>query len=300
MIPKISPCNYNINPYNGINNSYSNKNLSFTSLPCTLDGYTDVYGNHRSTQHTTTLRNDLDYDKVGKIVHEHINSVKHKNLEDKIRSYFVNTSNLDSSDTRIPKVTIYSMAGSDGTEAYAIANAIIKRIGFENAKKYVFPIKVSDVCENIIKDYGNKGRVYFLDNEIDKLKSIKPYLEPTGKIMRGDNLKEYKISQDFRNCFTFETADLQEQIEKFPKPKKNELNIVIIRNCLAQAFGAIETSILLEKIPQHLPKDSLVIFGDYDTKIKMPDVFHYRKDLYPIDTENNIYLVYPVQSVGYP
>ena len=61
--------------------------------------------------------------------------------------------------------------------------------------------------------------------------------------------------------------------------------------CLAQAFGSIETAILLNDIHNHVPPGSLVIFGDYDTKIKMPHVFQHREGLFPIDTKNNIFMV---------
>ena len=293
MIPKISPCNYNISSYSSKNNSYLNKNISFTSLPCTIDGYTDAYGTHRSTQHTTALRNDLDYNKLAYIVDNYAKHGKNK-FQWFLERYFKKLPNTNKTENNLPKVTIYSAAGSDGTEAYAIANAIIKKMGLDNAKKYVFPIKVSDVSEDIIENYGKKGIIYLYDGEIEKLKAIKKYLTPTGNIYDGkiEDLKEYEISKEFRDLFTFETADLQEKIENFPKAEKNELNIVIIRNCLAQAFGSFGTDNILYKIYNHLPLGSLVIFGDYDTKAILPSVFKYPPLGLPlIDYKNNIYTV---------
>lgn len=290
MIPKVSSYNYNISSYNSVNNSTLNNRLAFTSLPCLFDDYTDTNGISRSTQHTTDLREDLDYKKVAKIVHREIKSKLRKNFKNNICSFFKKTSDFD--EKCLPKINIYCMAGSDGTEAYALANAIIEEMGFEKSKKYVFPIKVSDACENIIEEYGKKGIIYFYDDEIKKLKAIKKYLKPTGNIYdKITDLKEYEIAQEFRNCFTFETEDFQEKIKNFPPDKENELNIILIRNCLTQSFGSIQTAVLLNDMPNHLPSGSLVIFGDYDTKIKMPHVFQHREGLFPIDTKNNIFMV---------
>ena len=299
MIPKVS--SYNINSYNSVNHSTLNNKPVFTSLPCFFDDYTDTNGISRSTQHTTDLREDLDYKNVAKIIHREIKRNLRKNFKNNIVSLFKKTSQSDLGDICAPKVNIYCMAGSDGTEAYALANAIIEEMGFKKAKKYVFPIKVSDACENIIEEYGKKGIIYFYDDEINKLKSIKKYLKPTGNIYNYNpagntkiemkDLKEYEITQEFRDCFTFETADFQEKIKNFPLAKKNEFNIILIRNCLTQSFGSIQTTVLLNDMPNHLPSGSLVIFGDYDTKRKMPLVFQYREGLFPIDTKNNIFMV---------
>ena len=291
MIPKVSSYNYNINSYNSVNPYTISNKPSFTSLPCFFDSYTDSNGIRRSTQHTTDLREDLDYKKVAKIVHREIKSKLRKNFKNNVVSFFKKT--YDFEEKHLPKVNIYCMAGSDGTEAYALANAILEEMGFEKAKKYVFPIKVSDACENIIEEYGKKGIIYFYDDEIKKLKAIKKYLKPTGNIYdKITDLKEYEIAQEFRDCFTFETADFQEKIKNFPPDKENELNIILIRNCLTQSFGSIQTAVLLNDMPNHLPSGSLVIFGDYDTKRKMPLVFQYREGLLPIDTKNNIFMVY--------
>ena len=190
------------------------------------------------------------------------------------------------------------MAGSDGTEEYAIANSIIGKMGFENAQKYVFPIEVSDVSPKIIEQYGKRGVVFLLDKEIEKLKHISKYLKCTGNTYpQWSVYKEYSLSSEFRNCFTFEVMDLQEKIEKFPPKKENELCIFVIRNCLAQAFGSLETGMLLNKMAEHLPYESLAIFGDYDTKTKMPSVFAHSWSISPIDYKNNIYKIISVKRI---
>ncbi len=292
MIPKVSSYNYNTNFYNSVNHYTLSNEPAFMSLPYMSDDYTDSNGIRRSTQHTTDLREDLDYKKVAKIVHREIKSKLRKNFKNNIVSSLKKIPRSDLGGMYAPKINIYCMAGSDGTEAYALANAIIEEMGFEKAKKYVFPIKVSDACENIIEEYGKKGIIYFYDDEIKKLKAIKKYLKPTGNTYdKITDLKEYEIAQEFRDCFTFETADFQEKIKNFPPDKENELNIILIRNCLTQSFGSIQTAVLLNDMPNHLPSGSLVIFGDYDTKRKMPRVFQHGEGLFPIDTKNNIFMV---------
>lgn len=273
------------------------KKLSFKSLPCLLSSYTDCYGVQRCSQHTTDLREDLDYDKLAGIVYDSVKS----RLPQKRKKFLLfrrkSVQNFVNSIEILPKVTIYSMAGSDATEAYAMANSIIGKMGFENAQKYVFPIHVSDVSKKIIEQYGEKGVVFLSDTEIEKLKYINKYLTCTGnKYPQHPGYKEYILAPEFRNCFTFEVMDLQEKIEKFPPKKENEFCIFAIRNCLAQAFGSLETDILLDKMAEHLPHGSLAIFGDYDTKIRMPSVFAHSYHIKPIDYKNNIYKIFSVKK----
>lgn len=272
-------------------------NSSFKSLPCLLSSYTDCYGVQRCSQNTTDLRKDLDYDRLADIIYDYVKS--HLPLQKRFlffnRKSFPNVSNDKAT---LPKVTIYSMAGSDGTEAYAIANSIIGKMGFENAQKYVFPIEVSDVSPKIIEQYGKRGVVFLLDKEIEKLKHISKYLKCTGNTYpQWSVYKEYSLSSEFRNCFTFEVMDLQEKIEKFPPKKENELCIFVIRNCLAQAFGSLETDMLLDKMAKYLPHESLAIFGDYDTKIKMLNVFKHSYNMIPIDYKNNIYKIFSLNRI---
>ncbi len=287
-----------INPITNFYNNYGNSqipktdnDLSFKSLPCLLYSYKDCYGVQRASQNTTGLRIDLDYDKLADIVSDSIKSC-HLQKDKKFPFFRQKSSQEAEASENPPKVTIYSMAGSDGTEAYAIANSIIGKLGFEDAQKYVFPIHVSDVSKKIIEKYGQKGMVLLLDEEVEKLKHIRKYLNYTGNdYYDGFRYKEYSLAPEFRNCFTFEVMDFQEKIKNFPPPKENESCIFAIRNCLAQAFGTIETSILLYDMARHLPPESLAIFGDYDAKIKMPDVFKHSRHIIPVDYKNNIYKI---------
>ena len=187
---KINPVTNFYNYYGKSQIPKTKNDLSFKSLPCLLYSYKDCYGAQRASQNTTGLRNDLDYDKLADIVSDSIKSYPRQ--KDKKFPFFRQKPSQEAeASENLPKVTIYSMAGSDGTEAYAMANSIIGKMGFENAQKYVFPIHVSDVSPKIIEKYGQKGIVLLLDEEIEKYVQIIDDDITDDKL--GDLLKDYQF-----------------------------------------------------------------------------------------------------------
>lgn len=273
--------------YSGTTNNYSTNNirnnLTFTSLPCdfrtAFQAYTDIHGISRCTQNTTGLRNDLDYAKLARRIKENMGW---QSIQGKIEPKAERISNLLKRLTKdiLPKsgtqeieqtvsgepskrAKIYSMAGSDGTEAYAIANAVIGELGFENAKKYVFPIYVNDVKEWVINEYGKAGKIWFDDDETEKLPYIKEFL--VEECHEEDQKRTlYSLKQEFRDCFKFEVADLQAVIERLPEPSEDEYCTFVIRNCLAQAFGGIGANNVLRELIKKYPSDADIVLGGYD------------------------------------
>lgn len=254
----IKPVNFNKYCYE----NYNKQNPSFTSIGPIFKDYRDVNGVLRSTQITTDfiLREDLNYKSLAKTIHKEINPLVSKNILQKIARYL---KIIPTEPWR--KAKIYSMAGADGSEAYAIADAIIGEIGFEKAKKYVFPIYVSDVDKWVIDTYGKSGQIDIFDEEIEKLPNIKTFLTKIGSD-KTYKKSTYSIKPEFRECFEFEVADLQAKINDLPDPEENEFNVFIIRNCLVQAFNIFERDAILNQLTTKYPQDAIVVLGGYDLK----------------------------------
>ena len=249
----ISPVN--INNYNRQAKPVKN-NPSFTSGWFSFISYIDIHGIERGGQVNTSLRT-LDYKKLAQTIVSEIAPKKPKSFIGKMgRCLGI------SHKGPWEKANIYCLAGADGTEAYAIADAIIGEIGFEKAKQLVFPIHVSDVTEWVINEFGKAGKINFSDKEIEKLGNIRKFLVEKG--VSGDSTKTYELKPEFRECFEFETADLQAKIENFPGIKEGEFNVFAIRNCLFEGFERGERDNILKKLTQKYPERAMVILGEYD------------------------------------
>lgn len=230
--------------------------------------YVDCNGVLRGTQNTTAAREDLDYVKFAQI----------------LKTRF----------EKFNKINVMPMNGSDGTEAYLLANAIIDVFGKEDAEKKVFPIKVTDVDDFIISNFGKKGIVAFEPKDIKHFKpqnfskyflEIGPWNVP--KITNGysEDTKVFKLKPEFRKYFQFEVMDLQERLENI-KDKGN--SVVIIRNCLKQSFGENETLKIINKIQTKLKAQSLFIIGGFD-RMMMPNIVKYMTNLKFSEIEKNIF-----------
>ncbi len=218
--------------------------VSFGSLPFSLNSYTDMYGVQRSTQNTTEKRSDLNYKNLAAI------------METRFRHY--------------DHVNIMPMNVSDATELYYITNAIVERCGFERFKSRYTPILATDVCGDVIKDYPMRGIVFLKTNEIlelsprilvpeDILKYEDVYID---SLFNGENCyKLYRLNDDYKCLFKCGICDFKKRLQNM----KDEGNsVVIIRNCLRQSFGDIESSTIVCKLDKILNGASLLITGNYD------------------------------------
>lgn len=153
--------------------------------------YIDINGIKRFSQNSTCARLDLNYTELAKIIKERFKHFK--------------------------KINILPMNGSDGTEAYLIANAIINTFGLKEAKKKVFPIEVTDIDPYIIESFGKKG-IIALEPCDEKLfgENLNVFFEktdktelPVGPIYPVQDYNAYKLKPEFKNLFTFKVMDLQ-------------------------------------------------------------------------------------------
>ncbi len=221
-------------------------NNTFKSLSYIPDLYTDIYGVVRTTQNTTEKRNDLDYDKLAKI------------LETRFKSF----------DT----VNICPMNVSDGTEAYCVANAIIRNEGWNTFKKKYAPVNASDISRNIIEKYPQKGILHLYYDEIELFKGLEiNILEESIKddyknyVLFQTNFpdKLYRLNPEYTKHFDFKIIDLQQRLNEF-EDKGN--SVIFIRNCLKQSFTDNSFTKIIKQAAKTLKGKSLFISGGYDTK----------------------------------
>ena len=215
---------------------------NFTSL-FRFSSYIDCNGQYRQTQNTTEKREDLDYDECASLVKQRF--------------------------SKFDKINIMPMNGSDGTESYLLAHSLLKVFGEKKALEKVFPITVTDVDPFIINKFGKKGIVALNPEDIKAFgDKFDKYFEEISmdelpKIDNGYSLraKAFKLTPFFRNLFEFKVQDFQKRIEKL---KDDGNSVVIIRNCLAQAFGYVQSMLLTNELSQKLKGASLFVIGQYD------------------------------------
>jgi len=198
-------------------------------------------------QNTTDVRDDLNLDKFTKKI---INNFKNK-----------------------PKVNIYSLACSDGTEPYAVAIKLLKKIKPKQKEKF-FPIHASDIDPFMIDDCCKSGLIGLLPEDIEKIgtKNLDRFLSPSDKALPCppqwgmENIKNYEVSEELKNAVEFKVGDMFKEIRAI----KDEGNSVFIcRNVLPHLkeyyFGIISL------VSERFKDGSLFVIGDYDRK-KIPDL----------------------------
>lgn len=218
-------------------------NIYFKSLGFNLVRYTDISGKTRETQNTTSVREDFDYDKFA------------MTLKKRFKEH--------------DKINLRLMNVSDGTEAYLIANSILKVFGKKEAEERIFPIQAGDVCSFVIDNYGKQGIVALTENEkvlfgenFEKYFTEIPF-ERLPKHRYLPDSKAYELNPQFKKYFSFYTEDFQKTLKSLPKDEGN--TVISIRNCLRQSFPSYpERGLIIAKIHKILKDASLFVIGGYD------------------------------------
>lgn len=252
-----------------VTDAYINYRLPFGSLDFNSYEYVDYKGKLRKSQSTTGRRTDLNYDNVADVI---------------IRKF-----------RDFDNVKIMPMNVSDGTEAYFLANSLIRKVGFEEFKKRYAPICASDIYMPVIKSYPANGIVFFNKEEFsyfnnqskNLFKKVNPKIYETLIINPIDlqNKNLYKLTPDFRNCFNFQTIDLQKRLKLF---KDQGNSVVLIRNCLYHSFGESESIEIIKKVASKLKGESLFIIGGFD-RAKMSEKFMDEMNKYFKEIDYNIF-----------
>lgn len=218
-------------------------NLNFKSLSYNHVQYIDSKGIQRTTQNSTGMRKDLDYDELATLIKQRFPDSK--------------------------KIRIMPMNVSDGTEAYLIANSILKIFGKEKAKEKIFPIHASDISSYIIDNFGKRGVVALTDDEKQLFgKNFDKFFKETSfdKLPKENypkDAKAYELTPEFKKYFNFYSTDFQKRLNLLCDEGNS---VVIIRNCLAQSFKFYELPNIIFPLGDRLKQGSLFVIGDYDRK----------------------------------
>ena len=221
----------------------SNSSVNFRSINFRWVTYVDCNGIHRDSQNTTGKRNDLDYDECARLIKKRF--------------------------SKFSKINIMPMNGSDGTGTYLLAHSLLERFGEKKAKEKIFPITVTDVNPFIINEFGKKGIVALDPEDIEVFgKKFNKYFEeipmselPQIPLAYSKNARAFRLTPFFKSLFNFKVQDFQQRIGQVNDQGNS---VVIIRNCLAQAFGYVESMLLVGKVDNKLKDSSMFIIGQYD------------------------------------
>lgn len=243
-------------------NQYQNK-PSFKSIYYQANTYKDRFGVKRETQNSTCKRNDLNYDKLAKIIPLRFKDCDH--------------------------VNIMPMNVSDGTESYYIFKPLAEEVGLEEFEKK-YTINATDVCRDIIDTYPKRGLVQLFKGEPEEL-SI--YRQPMFNEVPGEQAykivgkelecKLYELKPEYKKYFNFGVQDFQDRISNL-EDKGN--SVVVIRNCLRQSFGDLRAATIVYKLADKLKGPSLFITGDYDRGMPM---FESALDDRFVEIEHNVW-----------
>ncbi len=169
-----------------------------------------------------------------------------------------------------PKVNVFSLASSDGSEAYSIAMMLIAKLGEENARKF-FPIIAVDIDRTITRN-ARKGFINL--SEGDELRinkytgnQLNRFFERTeqrflsdkiGGSDRRELLTKFKIKPILQDKVVFITEDLNTYVKKMP----DQNNLIFCRNCWPYLWKTREE--FAAKLSEKTDINSYLIVGDFD------------------------------------
>lgn len=169
-----------------------------------------------------------------------------------------------------PKVNVFSLACSDGSEAYSIAMLLISKLGEEKAKKF-FPIIAVDFDRKITRN-ARKGFMNLSANDelrINKYtgnrlnaffeRTAQTFLsEKKGSTDNSELLTKFKQKPILQDKVNFITEDLNTYVEKMPD--KN--NLIFCRNCWPYLWKTRNE--FAQKLSEKTDINSYLILGYFD------------------------------------
>lgn len=192
------------------------------------------------------------------------------------------------------KINIFSLACSDGSEAYSIAMLLISKLGLEKAQKY-FPIIAVDFDKKITRN-ARKGFISLSANDELKINTItnnqlNKFMTRTDKSFISDKiggtdkrelLTQFKINPILQDKVVFITEDINSYIDKIP----NETNMIFCRNCWPYLWKTAED--FAQKLSGKIDKNSYLATGSYDFLLCPMTI----KDCYGFTKHNKFEKVY--------
>lgn len=192
------------------------------------------------------------------------------------------------------KVQTYSLACSDGSEAYSYILTILNKIPKIEIGKY-FPIIASDIDKEMIKT-AKSGRINiadfeydFFENPVVKMsKFFKNKSEPIE--IANDKLgikpiHSYRPVKELRKNVMFRVNDILSEIENI----KDESNTVVMCRNVFPYLNEEYTDNVILSVSNKLKTGSIFVTGDYDEKVNISQKLLNNGFFNPICGENNIF-----------
>lgn len=193
---------------------------------------------------TDVNRDDLDFKKATKIIHELYKDA--------------------------PKVNFYCTACSDGSEAYTFDMHLRENEPYKGASEKFFQIIATDVDPTILR-CANSKRLNMTKQNLESLKNDgidykKYFTEYSDKmyIMNDhidDKTSTYTVNDNIKNDIIFEQKSILQQASEL---NRYNPNIFCCRNVLPYVGDDAEQAHYIRKIGNKLGKNDLLIIGDFD------------------------------------
>lgn len=178
------------------------------------------------------------------------------------------------------KVHVYSLASSDGSEAFTLAMTL-NNIYDKTVTKKFLPIIASDRDKEMVKaaksgfiNLRYKDLIRIRERDIDP----KKYFALSRKRLEIENdsrvpgIHSYKISKFLKDAVNFEQADLMEKLKNI---KDNSNTVVMCKN-VTPYLSSQEVLDVALNASKNLQKGSLFVIGKYDANT---DIANYLKNL---------------------
>ena len=199
---------------------------------------------------THLFRNDLSWEALTKYVIKHFNN---KSM-----------------------VQTFSLACSDGSEAYSYAITMLNKLPDDELKKFL-PIKSVDIDPEIIK-VAKTGRINLADFEFDSIENwnlkLENFFTKQSKALDINNDKlgidpthSYQVVGKLRDCVDFKVGEILSEINNM----KDEGNSVVMCRNVFPYLKEEYISKVLSAVNQNLKSGSLFITGCYDERVKISD-----------------------------
>lgn len=196
------------------------------------------------------------------------------------------------------KVNVYSLASSDGSEAYMLAISLIETLGEKEAQKF-FPIKAFDKDE-YIAGVAKSGKWNLmaadLRNILDLFPNAGKYLKKSEVPMKinNDSLSErtatYEVSDILKRAVRFEKGDLLEEIKNIDDEDGSSL--VFCRNVLPylESLKTATAQQVSSLLGLYMEEGSVFVTGGYDLELTDLNRNLYLRDFKHVNREKSSFV----------
>lgn len=225
-----------------------------------LKKYSGIFCNENIKTTTCLFRQDLDWDKFIKFAALHF---------------------YDSQ-----KINVYSLAASDGSEAYSFAMSVLSKFLPQFAKKFL-PVFASDIDPVMIKT-AKSGRINILNKDLQNLSredinTARFFTNKQDKIKIANNEdmfcgNSFSLKNELKNSVDFKQSDILTELENL-EDKGN--SIIMCRNVFPYLNDNYIQKII-DTANSKLKSGSLFLIGSFDNNINIKHRFLSRDFFSPL------------------